>query len=326
MIRRIGILLYPDFQLLDAAGVIAAFEIAGAFRSGAYNVIPMSRNGGLVRSSSGIALDTRSFFEMTSFDTLVIVGGEGHKVAMACQKLQDFIKCQAQKTRRICSVCSGAFLLGAAGLLNGRRVTTHWQQAEALESLYPGAKVEADAIYVRDGSVWTSAGISAGIDLTLALITEDLGEDVGRRTAQQMVVFYHRPGGQSQFSALLDMGGASERFTSLLGWIRSRLNQRLTVEILADQVGMSPRNFSRTFRAAVGMSPAKAVERLRLEAARERVEQSKEPIETIAVMAGFHDPERMRRAFLRAFGQPPQAVRRNANRDELSAKHHQNRE
>ncbi|MFT9095698.1 MAG: helix-turn-helix domain-containing protein, partial [Gluconobacter cerinus] len=176
----------------------------------------------------------------------------------------------------------------------------------------PDVSVDPDAIYIQDGAVWTSAGISASIDLALALISEDLGDTVSRYVAQQMVVFHRRPGGQSQFSALLEMGGSDGRFAVLLGWIRSHLSNRLTIEILAAQVAMSPRNFTRTFRLSVGMSPARAVERLRLEAARERVEHSTTPIEAIASDTGFNDPERMRRAFLRAFGQPPQAMRRNA--------------
>ncbi len=313
MTRRIGILLYPDFQLLDAAGVTAAFEIAGVFGGAPYEMTPLSRHGGLVRSSSGIALDTVAFGTAGSFDTIIVVGGHGHKQAMDCPELQAFIRYQATIARRICSVCTGAFLLAATGVLNRRRVTTHWQQATALKAQFPELRVSADAIYVHDGPVWTSAGISAGIDMALALVTEDLGSDIGQRTAQQMVVFYHRPGGQSQFSALLEMESTQERFAGLLGWIRSNLKQPLTVDVLASQAGMSPRNFSRSFRAAVGMSPARAVEKLRLEAARERVERSTLPIETIAVMTGFHDPERMRRAFLREFHQPPQAVRRNAN-------------
>ncbi|GEB03294.1 AraC family transcriptional regulator [Gluconobacter roseus NBRC 3990] len=260
-----------------------------------------------------MALESTLLAAAGSFDTLIVVGGEGHKQAMSCPELQAFIRHQADTARRICSVCTGAFLLAAAGLLDRRRATTHWQQADALKTRFPEVRVSADALYVHDGPVWTSAGISAGIDMALALVTEDLGTDIGHRTAQQMVVFYHRPGGQSQFSALLEMGSTQERFAELLGWIRSNLQQRLTVDVLAGQVGMSPRNFSRSFRSAVGMSPARAVERLRLEAARERVERSTLPIETIAVMTGFHDPERMRRAFLREFHQPPQAVRRNAN-------------
>ncbi|MFT8990413.1 MAG: GlxA family transcriptional regulator [Gluconobacter albidus] len=313
MTRRIGILLYPDFQLLDAAGVTATFEIAGEFGGAPYEMTPLSQHGGLVRSSSGMAIETVPLATMTSFDTLVVVGGEGHKQAMACPELQAFIRYQAGTARRICSVCTGAFLLAASGVLDGRRVTTHWQQADAMAAQFPEVRVSAEAIHIHDGPVWTSAGISAGIDMALALVAEDLGADIGRRTAQQMVVFYHRPGGQSQFSALLEMGSTQERFADLLGWIRSNLTQRLTVDILAGQVGMSPRNFSRSFRASVGMSPARAVERLRLEAARERVEGSTLPIEAIASMTGFHDPERMRRAFLREFQQPPQAMRRNAN-------------
>ncbi|MGY8606064.1 GlxA family transcriptional regulator [Gluconobacter cerinus] len=313
MTRRIGILLYSDFQLLDAAGVTAAFEIAGDFGRAPYETMPLSHHGGLVRSSSGMAIETVPLATVGAFDTLVVVGGEGHKQAMTCPELQAFLRYQASTARRICSVCTGAFLLAAAGLLDGRRVTTHWQQAEILKVQFPEVRVSSDAIHIHDGPVWTSAGISAGIDMALALVTEDLGADIGRRTAQQMVVFYHRPGGQSQFSALLEMGSTQERFADLLGWIRSNLNQRLTVDILASQVGMSTRNFSRSFLAAVGMSPARAVERLRVEAARERVERSTLPIETIAVITGFHDPERMRRAFLREFQQPPQAMRRNAN-------------
>ncbi|MBS1101630.1 GlxA family transcriptional regulator [Gluconobacter sp. Dm-62] len=315
MIRRIGILLYPDFQLLDAAGVTAAFEIASTLAAEIYEISPLSREGGSIRSSSGIALETCPLQENEQFDTLVIVGGEGHKTAMSCPKLLASIKYHAAKTRRICSICSGAFLLAQIGLLDERRATTHWQYAERLKALFPRVKVEADAIHVQDGTVWTSAGISAGIDLTLAMITEDIGEDIARRTAQQMVVFYRRPGGQSQFSTLLEMTNSHDRFADLLGWARSHLSERLTVESLACQMGMSPRNFSRTFQASVGISPARAIERLRVEAARERVERSNVPIETIAMTSGFHDPERMRRAFLRAFGQPPQAIRRNAQRE-----------
>ncbi|MFT8953699.1 MULTISPECIES: GlxA family transcriptional regulator [Acetobacteraceae] len=313
MPKQIGVLLYPDFQLLDAAGVMAVFEIAGAFGGTPYEMTPLSQYGGKVRSSSGMVIETVPLAAAVPFDTLVVVGGEGHKQAMTCPELQIFIRHQANTARRICSVCTGAFLLAASGLLDGRRVTTHWQQANAMAEQFPKVQVLADAIHVHDGLIWTSAGISAGIDMALSLVSEDLGADIGRRTAKQMVVFYHRPGGQSQFSALLEMESTQERFSGLLGWIRSNLQERLTVETLANQAGMSPRNFSRSFRTAVGMSPARAVERLRLEAARERVECSTIPIEAIATMTGFHDPERMRRAFVREFHEPPQAMRRNAN-------------
>ncbi|HKR89534.1 MAG TPA: helix-turn-helix domain-containing protein [Phenylobacterium sp.] len=171
-------------------------------------------------------------------------------------------------------------------------------------------RLEPDRIYVQDGPVWTSAGITAGIDLALALIEEDLGEAVARRTARQLVVHHRRPGGQSQFSELLELGGASGRFGALLDWARERLAEPLGVERLAEQAAMSPRHFARAFAAETGTTPAKAVERLRLEAARLRVETTREPIDRIAEATGFRDPERMRRAFLRAFGQPPQALRR----------------
>jgi transcriptional regulator GlxA family with amidase domain len=172
-------------------------------------------------------------------------------------------------------------------------------------------RLEPDRIFVRDGPVWSSAGITAGIDLALALIADDLGEDVARRTARQLVVYRRRPGGQSQFSALLEMERPEGRFGALLGWARERLGEKLTVERLADRAGMSPRNFTRRFAEETGVTPARAMERLRVEAARERVEGGPAPIDAIAAEIGFGDPERMRRAFLRAFGQPPQALRRS---------------
>ncbi|MBO1324451.1 GlxA family transcriptional regulator [Acetobacter sp. TBRC 12305] len=315
MVRSIGFVLYPDFQLLDAAGPATAFELAGCLSGQAYALTMLSRQGGLVLSSSKIAVQTTALDKVGEiFDTLITVGGNGHDQAMHCPGLRAFLQDRMDRTRRMCSVCSGAFVLASCGLLTGRRVTTHWQQAQKFAGLFPDVTLEPDAIFIHDGPVWTSAGISAGIDLALALIARDLGEDIARRTAQQMVVFHRRPGGQSQFSALLEMDGGEERFTALLGWIRARLSQRLTVDALAEHMAMSPRNFARAFRSSVGVSPARAVERLRLEAAHERVVHSTTPIEAIAIATGFHDPERMRRAFLRAFGLPPQAIRRNATR------------
>ncbi|MBV1829856.1 GlxA family transcriptional regulator [Komagataeibacter sp. AV436] len=312
MTRSIGFVLYPDFQLLDAAGPAAAFELAGRISGQEYALSMLSRHGGVVQSSARIAVQTLPLDAADVFDTLITVGGEGHDTAMRCAGLRAFLQRHSGRTRRMCSVCSGAFVLAAAGLLQGRRVTTHWQQAQKFSQLFAGIRLEPDAIFIHDGPVWTSAGISAGIDLALALITEDHGEDVARQTARQMVVFYRRPGGQSQFSALLDMGGGTARFDALLGWIRAHLSQRLTIEVLAGRMAMSPRHFSRAFQATVGTSPAKAVERLRVEAAHERIVHSAVPIEAIALATGFRDPERMRRAFVRVFGLPPQAIRRAA--------------
>jgi transcriptional regulator GlxA family with amidase domain len=245
------------------------------------------------------------------YDTVVVAGGEG--VAYApLPVLTAWLRAQAAQARRIASVCSGAYLLAEAGLLDGRRATTHWNRSDDFARRYPRIRLEADRIFVRDGPVWTSAGITAGIDLALALIEEDLGSAVAGRTAQQLVVHQRRPGGQSQFSALLEMGGASGRFEALMDWARERLAEPLGVERLAAEAAMSPRHFACAFAAEVGVTPAKAMERLRLEAARTRVETTREPIDRVAEATGFGDPERMRRAFLRAFGQPPQALRRAA--------------
>lgn len=310
MARVIAIYLYEDFQILDACGPITSFEIAGRMASDAYRLLLLSAAGGAVRSSSGVALDTISSDQAGPIDTLIVVGGNGSHGAMRDECNLGFLRRAALQVRRLCSVCSGAFLLAGAGLLDGHRATTHWRRAPLLARLFPAIKVEPDRIHIRDGHIWTSAGITAGIDLSLALLAQDHGEHLAQAVAQEMVVYYRRPGGQSQFSALAELGGDGTTFSALLDWIRTHLSERLTVERLARQAAMSPRNFSRTFCKAMGMSPAKVVERLRLEVARERVEHSTMPVEQIASATGFNDPERMRRAFLRAFGQPPQAMRR----------------
>ena len=312
MPRTIGLFLFADFQILDVVGPLTSFEVAERFAPGAYRLILISTEGGAVRSSAGVPLETLPASAAPPLDTLIVSGGDGSRTAMRHAATLAWLGEAAAATRRLCSVCSGAFLLAAGGLLDGRRATTHWRRAAQLARLFPQIAVEPDRIHIRDGHVWTSAGITAGIDLALALIAEDLGEDTARRVAQEMVVYYRRPGGQSQFSALADLGGQETPFAALLEWIRGHLDQRLTVEVLAEKAAMSPRNFSRAFTRELGVSPARAVERLRLEVARERVEGSPAPIEQIAAALGFHDPERMRRAFLRAFGQPPQAMRRLA--------------
>lgn len=314
MPRTIGLYLYEDFQLLDACGPITSFEIGGRMGGDAYRLVLLSARGGPIRSSSGVSLETGAADDAPLIDTLVVVGGNGSREAMRDTANLAFLRQAASTVRRLCSVCSGAFLLAGAGVLDGRRATTHWRRAGLLARLFPAVKVEPDRIHIRDGHVWTSAGITAGIDLALALISDDLGEDLARRVAQDMVVYYRRPGGQSQFSALAELGGDSTQFAPLLDWIRAHLDQRLTVEVLAAQAAMSPRNFSRACTREMGMSPARVVERLRLEVARDRVENSPAPIEEVAAALGFHDPERMRRAFLRAFGQPPQAMRRIARK------------
>lgn len=311
MRRRIAFVIFPDFQLLDAAGPIAAFEIAERFRPGSYAPEILAPGRGTIASSSGAAMAAETLCD-GPFDTIVVAGGDGTRNWSSNQGLLGWLQAEALRARRVASVCSGAFLLAEAGLLDGRRATTHWNSTDVFARRYPKVDLQADRIFIRDGEIWTSAGITAGIDLALALIEDDLGAKVARRTAQQLVVHHRRAGGQSQFSALLESGGAHGRFAELMDWIRERLAEPLSVERLADEAAMSPRHFARAFRAETGMTPAKAVERLRLEAARTLVEASPEPIDRVAAVVGFGDPERMRRAFLRAFGQPPQALRRAA--------------
>jgi transcriptional regulator GlxA family with amidase domain len=311
MTRKLAVLIYPQFQILDVAGPIAAFEIASRFVDEGYILQVMAPEPGLVASSSGAAMQAGAL-DMRGVDTILVSGGNGSRDAAREPVIADWLRKASGQARRTASVCSGAYLLAEAGLLDGRRATTHWHRSDHFAKTYPQVRLEPDRIFIKDGPIWTSAGITAGIDLALALIAEDHGEDLARAVAQQLVVYHRRPGGQSQFSALIEMGGAGGRFAELMDWMRERLAEPLSVERLADQACMSPRHFARAFAAETGLTPAKAVERLRLETARERVESSAEPIDKVAEAAGFGDSERMRRAFLRAFGQPPQALRRAA--------------
>lgn len=309
MTRAIGVLIFPDFQLLDAAGPIAAFEIAARYVPGAYRIRVLAKEAGPVESSSGATMHAEAFDAAGDLDTLLVAGGQGSRAAMTCEDTLAFIR--DTKSRRTASVCSGAYILASTGLLDGRRATTHWNRSASFARRFPAVKLEPDRIFVRDGHIWTSAGITAGIDLALAMIAEDLGEATARATAQQLVVYHRRPGGQSQFSTLLELeqGG---RFDGLIAWARENLHRPLTVEELAERANMSPRHFARAFTAEKAVTPAKAIERLRVEAARALLDSQPLRVEDVALEAGFGDPERMRRAFMRAFGQPPQALRRAA--------------
>ncbi|KXF74761.1 AraC family transcriptional regulator [Paramesorhizobium deserti] len=319
MSRSIGVLIYPGFELLDAAGPISAFGNANLFAPEAYSISVFALKPGPVVSDSGAAMYAPPL-PMASLDTLIVVGGMDWRVPAHCAQTMAWFKTAARRARRVTSVCTGAFVLAEAGLLNGHRATTHWNYCAELARCFPQVRVEPDRIFINRDKVWTSAGVTAGIDLALALIGEDLGEDVARRTAQELVVYHRRPGGQSQLSALIEMDRQDGRFAKLLDWMRSHLSEPLTINHLADQAAMSPRHFSRAFAAETGLTPAKAVERLRVEAARVRVESSSDPIDHIGIAVGFTDPERMRRAFVRAFGQPPQSLRRAA-RGADSARH-----
>lgn len=308
----IGILIFPGFQLLDAAGPISVFEIAGRQVPSPLEVRVLAVIPGPVCSSSGAAMLARDLPPEASVTTLVVAGGEGVDMAAKCATTLSFIRGLAGRGVRIASVCSGAYLLAEAGLLDGRRATTHWCRTQDFIARYPKVKLQPDRIFTRDDNIWTSAGITAGIDLALAIVAEDHKDPVAHDTARQLVLYQRRSGGQSQFSKLLELNTQNGRFGLLLSWVREHLHQLLTVEMLAERAGMSSRHFVRAFTAETGLTPSKAVERLRVEVARERIQCSSEPIEHVAQTIGFRDPERMRRAFIRAFGQPPQSVRRVA--------------
>jgi transcriptional regulator GlxA family with amidase domain len=309
--RHVAFFVYPGFLLLDLSGPLEAFATANDLAPGSYRFSFMSIEGGEVESSSGLCVSTEAGVA-AAIDTFIVAGDPGLSDAAVSDDTVEFIRTAAIGARRTASVCMGAFMLAASGLLDGRRATTHWCWASRMKARYPAVRVDGDRIFVNDGGIWTSAGMTAGIDLALALIEEDLGRDIARTIARMMVVYYRRPGGQMQYSSLLDLDPASDRIRRALTFARENLTDPLSVEQLADEARLSVRQFSRAFRAATGLSPAKAVERLRAEAARPLVEDGRETLEAIAAAVGFADAERMRRAFVRTFGQSPQAMRRLA--------------
>lgn len=308
----IGVLIFPGFQLLDVAGPISVFEIARRYVRDVPEVRMMAIKPGLVRSSSGTEMQARTLRSSGTVTTLLIAGGEGVEAASHCKQTIAFMQRLAGRGVRVASVCSGAYLLAEAGLLDGRRATTHWSVTSDFLERFPKVKLEPDQIFTRDGGVWTSAGITAGIDLALAMVSQDYGDEISQKVARQLVLYHRRSGGQSQFSSLLELKTPNGRYGGLLSWVREHLEKHHTVETLAEKTGLSPRHFARSFAAETGCTPTKAIERLRVEVARERVQSSGDAIEWVAASTGFRDPERMRRAFIRAFGQPPQALRRIA--------------
>ncbi len=308
--HHIGFYLYPGHQILDFAGPFGAFEsVAKIAGRPLYALNPLSQRGGAIRGSGGALVESLNAGAM-ELDTLIVVGGD--IAPMRAPGEVAAVQALAGKTARVASVCTGAFLLAEAGLLAGRRATTHWRVAHLLQQGYPDVRVEADQIFIADRGVWTSAGITAGIDLALALIEADHGADMARGVARELVVYYRRSGGQSQFSSLSQMEPSTDRIRLALAFARGHLEEPLGVERLAEAVHLSPRQFSRAFRRETGETPARAVERLRVEAALARLQDGAEPVEQIARAVGFTDPERMRRAFVKLHGCPPQAIRRAA--------------
>jgi transcriptional regulator GlxA family with amidase domain len=306
---RVALLVPDGFATLSFAP-LSVFEAANAIlEEPFYEVHVASVTGGRLANSFGMAIETECVTDAT-FDTLLV--GSPPDLRTPSPQMLSFLQRALTNTRRIASICVGAFILGEAGLLDGRRATTHWLFAKDLQRRYPKATVEVDRIFIADGQVWTSAGMTAGMDMALSLVERDIGSEKTRDAARTLVMHHRRAGGQSQHSALLELDAKSDRVQKALLFARRNLNRPLSVETLAEEACLSPRQFSRVFRAETGLSPAKAIENLRLEAARLMLEQGRLPLESIASETGFGDRERMRRTFIRAFGQAPQAVRNAA--------------
>ena len=305
--HRVGLVLFPGVQVLSLAP-LAVFETANfETRKPFYEVRVLSETGGPIQTSFGVTVDTQRFGR-AAVDTLIFGGGA--VITPSSPGMLDFVRKSVRLARRVAGPCTGAFILAEAGLLDGRRATTHWRFARDLQAMYPKVKVEDDRIFIIDGPIWTSAGMTASLDLALAMVEKDLGAEAARLAAKKMVLFHRRAGGQSQFSALLDLEPKSDRVQSALTYARRNLRTLRSVGQLAEAANLSPRQFSRAFRAETGQSPAQAIENLRLEAARLMMEEGRHPIEVVARETGFANRERMRRAFLRAYGQSPQAMRR----------------
>jgi len=310
--HRIGYLLTEGFQVM-AFGTQTVFEMANVVaREPVYRVTNHSLAGGSVTSSLGGRVSTDPVTGGTDADTWMICGVVDPTTQVVADDELAFLRAASTSSRRVAGLCTGAFALGAAGLLAGRRATTHWAFADALRARHPDARVEADRIFIADGAIWTSAGLTAAMDLSLAMVEDDLGRDVANQVARVLVMHHRRGGGQSQHSELLRMAPRSDRVQAALDFARSNLSRPLSVDELAAAVHLSARQFSRVFQAETGTSPAKAIERLRLEAARTMVERGRHALDTIARETGFRDRKHLRDAFVRGYGISPQALRRDA--------------
>jgi transcriptional regulator GlxA family with amidase domain len=310
--RRIVIVAFPEVQPLDVVGPAEVFHTAGRLEPGAYEVeIVAPSAGALSASAVQLAVDTPLAEVRGSIDTLVVAGGTGVLALERDAAFLDQLAGLAGRARRVAGVCTGAFLLAAAGLLDGRRATTHWASCDRLAERHPGTEVDPDPIFVRDGDVYTSAGVTAGMDLALALVEEDLGRELALTTARWLVLFVKRPGGQAQFSAQLTAQMADRRpLRELQAWIADNVTADLSVPALAERAHMSERNFARAFAREVGMTPAAYVEAARVESARMTLEAGEAPVEAVARAAGFGTVETMRRAFHRRVGVGPADYRR----------------
>ncbi|HSW15884.1 MAG TPA: GlxA family transcriptional regulator [Ramlibacter sp.] len=312
--HRIGYVLPEGFQVMTFS-TQSVFEFANLLAGRpVYEVANHALGGGAVRASVGLTVHARPLTARSSADTWMVAGVVTPSATPTAPELLRLVDKLGARARRTCGLCTGAFLLADAGLLDGRRATTHWYWTDALQRRHPGIQVEADRIFVTDGPMWTSAGMTAELDLALGLVEQDLGGEIARSVAHRLVMHQRRSGGQSQHSEMLKLAPKSDRVQQALEHARRHLAQPLSVEELADVAHLSPRQFSRVFAAETGQSPAKAVEGLRLEAARLMLESSQHPLEVVAKETGFRDRRHLREAFMRGFGAPPQALRRQARR------------
>lgn len=311
----VELLAFPAVQLLDVAGPLQVFGSANELAAAAGEPTPyvprvVSQQGEVVNASVGLGLATCSLSALdTPVDTLIVAGGKGVRDAVSNAHLVQWVRSRAACARRVASVCTGAFLLAEAGLLDGRRAATHWAHSAELAQRFPAVRVEPDPIFVRDGQVWSSAGITAGIDLALALVQEDLGRSFALAVARRLVVFLKRPGGQAQFSAALSLQTDEDHFGELHAWISRHLAEDLSLGRLARRAGMSERSFSRHYVRATGLTPARAIERLRVDAARRFLADTRLPVKRVAVRCGFGSEETLRRSFLRLLAVTPQGYR-----------------
>lgn len=321
--RTVGILAFPESEALDITGPFEVFNFAnlaltrqGICPNNIYELSIFAESSGPIKTLSGleiVATDTLTTSE-TPLDTLLIAGGDVEN-ELKNQTVIDWIRHMSPRVRRLASVCTGAFLLAEAGLLSGRQATTHWHYSQQLAQQYPDVTVDADRIFIQDGHIYTSGGITSGIDLALALVEEDWGRELALFVARFLVVFLKRPGGQSQFSTYLTNEARHRNdLRNLQAWIINHIQHDLRIDNLAKRMAMSPRNFARLFVAETGMTPAKFVEMARIDQARHHLENTELTIEVIADKTGFKDPERMRRTFIRHLGVNPDNYRRRFSR------------
>jgi transcriptional regulator GlxA family with amidase domain len=312
---RIGVLVYPGVQMLEVSGPLDVFSEAAQLsgRPDAYQFELIAVDEGMIRASNGMLLQPTCTIDSLprDIDTLLVAGGPSILAQEKNAHLMHWLVRQADMVRRLGSICSGALLLAAAGLLEQRSVTTHWSISSQLARRFPSTKVEQDRIYIRDGSIYTSAGVSAGMDLALALVEEDMGSEIALQVARRLLMYLKRPGGQSQF-AEQPSASVAERsaIRAVQEWVSENLGKDLSVERLAERAAMSVRNFSRLFKADTGMTPATFVEDARLAAARRILEASPAPMKRVADWAGFPDPSSLRRAFVRRLGVTPSDYRK----------------